>query len=70
MGLLSMAVRSANYMRDVKAEVKKVTWPSWDDLRRTTTVICIVVICIGIVIGLIDKFFALVFIDWLPRFFG
>lgn len=70
MGLASMATRSALYMRDVKAEVKKVTWPTWDDLRRTTVVICIVVICIGIVIGLIDKLFAMIFIDLLPRFFG
>lgn len=70
MSVASIAKRSASYMRDVKAEVKKVTWPSWDDLRRTTMVICIVVICIGILIGLIDKLFAWIFIDLLPRFFG
>jgi len=65
-----MVARSVKYMRDVQNEVKKVTWPTWDDLRRTTWVIIIVVIIIGIVIGLMDKLFSVIFIDLLPRVFG
>jgi preprotein translocase subunit SecE len=58
------------YFREVRAEVRKVTWPSWDDLRRTTVVIIIVVIILGMIIGIMDFVFSKILIDWLPRLFG
>jgi len=58
------------YLREVRGEVRKVTWPSWDDLRRTTVVIIIVVIILGMVIGIMDFVFSKILIDWLPRLFG
>ncbi len=68
--VLAWANRSSAFLRDVRAEVRKVTWPTWDDLRRSTVVITIIVIIIGIVIGLMDWLFSLILIDFFGRAFG
>lgn len=62
--------RARDYIGAVREEVRRVTWPSWDDLRRSTIVIIIVVIIIGIIIGIMDFIFAQLFVEFLPRFFG
>lgn len=69
-GIVAFAQRSAGYVRDVRAEVRKVTWPTWDDLRRTTVVVSIFVIIIGIIIGILDRISSLLMIDWFPRLFS
>jgi preprotein translocase subunit SecE len=53
----------------VRGEVRKVTWPSWDDLRRTTVVVTIFVIIIGVIIGIMDVISSRVLIDFLGRLF-
>lgn len=37
--------------------VNKVTWPSWDELRNSTTIVVVASILFAIVILLIDKAF-------------
>ena len=39
----------------VPAEVRKVTWPSWEELKKATGVIIVFVILLGILIGLMDS---------------
>ena len=68
--VISLAQRSAGYVRSVRAEVHKVTWPSWDELKRTTVVVTIFVIIIGIIIGILDRISSLLMIDWFPRLFS
>jgi len=65
-----MAGRTTRYIRDVRTEVSKVTWPSIEDLRRSTLVIIVVVIIIGIIIGLMDLLFSKIVIDLFPRLFA
>ena len=67
--VVSFAQRTAGYLRDVRGEVRKVTWPSWADLRRTTVVVTIFVIIIGLIIGLMDVVFSKILIDFLGRLF-
>jgi len=67
---LAFSVRTVDYLSAVKAELKKVSWPSSDELRRSTLVIIAFVIVIGIVIGLMDAFFSKLLIDYLGRMFG
>ena len=69
-GVVSFAQRSAAYVREVRAEVRKVTWPTWIDLRRTTVVIVIFVIVVGIIIGLMDWVASKILIDLFGRIFG
>src|SRR3989442_867554 len=46
----------------VPAEVRKVTWPSWDELKKATGVIVVFVISLGVLIGLMDSTLQLVFV--------
>ena len=68
-GVLVAAQRTVDYVRKVRAELDKVTWPSWSDLRRMTVVITIFVIVIGIIIGIMDRVSSLILIEWLGRLF-
>jgi len=65
----ALAQRSVGYLREVRAEIRKVTWPTWPDLRRTTVVVSIFVIAIGIIIGIMDVVSSKLLIDVLGRLF-
>lgn len=68
--VLSFVQRSALFLQHVRSEVRKVTWPSWDDLRKSTAIITVLVVIIGIIIGVMDAIFSKVLIDWLGRAIG
>jgi preprotein translocase subunit SecE len=59
--------RSVIYLREVRAEVERVSWPTPDDLRRTTLVIIVFVIVIGLIIGLMDMISQWLLINLLGR---
>jgi len=61
--------RFIQFLRDVRNELRKVTWPSFDELKKATTVIVIFVTILGILIGLMDSFFQLVFVKLVARMF-
>ena len=44
----------AHFLSDVSAEVKKITWPTRDDLRKATMVILLFVVVVAIIIGTMD----------------
>jgi preprotein translocase subunit SecE len=67
---LSLVQRSSQFVREVRAEMRKVSWPSWDDLRKSTLTITVIVILIGILIGLMDWLFSKILIDLFGRVFG
>lgn len=66
----ALAQRSTTFMREVRAEIRKISWPTWDDLRRSTLVITVIVIILGIMIGLMDWLFSKILIDLFGRIFG
>lgn len=68
--VFAFAQRSAAYMHDVRAELRKVSWPTWDDLRKSTVVIIILVVVVGVIIGVMDLVFSKILIDFLGRAFG
>ena len=57
------------FFRDVRAELRKVTWPTFDELRKATLVIVIFVTILGIVIGLMDAMFQFVFVKAVAKLF-
>ena len=65
--LVALAQRSAVYIQDVRSEIHKISWPTWDDLRKSTTVILIIILIVGAVIGLMDLLFSKLLIDWLGQ---
>jgi len=46
------------FLREVKAEIKKVTWPSKNEVYSTTVVVLIATTFIGIYLYLLDIFFS------------
>ncbi len=68
--VFAAAQRSAAYIREVRGEVKKVTWPSVEELKKSTVVIVIFVIIIGLIIGLMDWLFSILLISFVGRLFG
>ncbi|MFQ5889716.1 MAG: preprotein translocase subunit SecE [Gemmatimonadota bacterium] len=50
------------FAEDVQAEMRRVTWPDWSQLRNATGVILIFVIILAIIIGTMDSVF-----NWLVR---
>jgi preprotein translocase SecE subunit len=53
----------------VPAEVRKVTWPSWDELKKATGVIIVFVIFLGGLIGLMDTLLQFVFVTSVAKLF-
>jgi len=53
----------------VPAEVRKVTWPSWEELKKATGVIIVFVILLGVLIGLMDSTLQLVFVSAVASLF-
>jgi len=47
--------RVVDFLRDVRNEIRKVTWPTRDELRRATLVIVVFVSLLGVIIGLMDS---------------
>jgi preprotein translocase subunit SecE len=64
------AQRSVGFLQQVRSEVRKISWPSWDDLRKSTIIITILVIIVGIIIGIMDAVFSKILIDWFGRAIG
>ena len=61
--------RFFQFLRDVRNELRKVTWPTFEELKKATTVIVIFVSVLGIMIGLMDSFFQFVFVKLVARVF-
>ncbi len=43
------------FLKEVKIEMKKVTWPNRDDLTTYTVVVLIVVLIMAVYIGIVDR---------------
>ena len=51
--------RLAEYSRETREELKKCTWPSWDELKGSTVVIAISIVILGGFTVLVDYVFSL-----------
>lgn len=57
------------FLSSVPAEMRKVTWPDWEQLRNATGVIIIFVLIVAGIIGLMDLVFRQA-VDTTIRFLG
>ena len=51
--------RITRFFKEVKSELKKVTWPSKKQVTKNTLVVIAAVVLIGIVIWVLDLIFSL-----------
>ena len=68
--VMALAGKSVRYVRDVRAEMRKVTLPTMAELRQQTVAIVIVVTIVGVIIGIMDWFFSFTLIRTLGRLIG
>jgi preprotein translocase subunit SecE len=50
-----------DYVRDVRVEMSKVTWPTRDELRESTIVVLVMVLIMTVFIGIVDRVLSLAF---------
>ena len=53
-----MANKAAGFVNEVKSELKKVSWPTRDELIASTTVVLISVAILSIFVGICDLIFS------------
>jgi preprotein translocase subunit SecE len=47
--------RAKAFLKDVRVELTKVTWPTWQELKGQTMVVLIAVLIISAFIGIVDR---------------
>jgi len=50
----STRAERSNYFADVVGELRKVVWPTWDELRRMTGIVLLTVVILAALIGVAD----------------
>ena len=51
----------ADYVRDVRVEMNKVSWPSRRELRDSTLVVIVMVFLVAVFIGIVDRALTIAF---------
>jgi preprotein translocase subunit SecE len=59
--------QTRDFLAGVREEVRKVTWPTRDELVKATRMIVVLSIVLGVVIGLMDWVLQLIFVDGIAR---
>ena len=59
-------VRLSNYIQETKEELKKCTWPTWDELKGSTVVVMISIAILGAYTIGVDFVLAL-FVRWMTQ---
>ncbi len=67
--VIAAGIRTKTYLKDVRSEIKKVTWPDVAELKRSTLVIVVFVMILGVIIGVMDWAFSKILIDGLGGLF-
>ena len=65
----SLPARLVGFLRDVRAEIGKVTWPTRDEIRKATLVIVVFVTVLGLLIGLMDTVLQFILVRMVARVF-
>lgn len=55
-----MLKKIQQFLKEVQFELKKVSWPTWEELRGSTIIVLFFSIMLGTILFLIDWFFTLI----------
>lgn len=50
-------VRLSNYVQLTKEELRKCTWPTWDELKGSTLLIAVAIVALGVFTMVVDYLF-------------
>ena len=62
-GVTGFLSKVANFLTSARAEMKKVTWPTRDELFKATRMILILSVVLGLMIGLLDLVLQKILVD-------
>jgi len=62
--------RTRGFLTDVSEELRKVTWPTRDELIKATRMILVLSIVLGITIGLMDWLLQAILVNGIARLRG
>ncbi|MDA1081029.1 MAG: preprotein translocase subunit SecE [Gemmatimonadetes bacterium] len=66
----SLPARIVTFYHEVMAEMRKVTWPDWPQVRQLSIGVVVLSLFIGLLIFIMDNILQLVLVRWLPRLFS
>ncbi len=66
----SLPERTVAFYHDVMAEMKKVTWPDFPQVRQLSISVILLSLFIGGVIAIMDVILQQVLVRWIPSLFG
>ena len=59
--------RAGNFLTAVRAEMRKVTWPTRDELKKATRMIVVLSLALGVAIGIMDVVLQKILVDGVAR---
>ena len=59
-------MRLGNYVQETREELRKCTWPTWGELKGSTTVVMISIVLLGAFTVGVDFLFTLL-VRWMTR---
>jgi preprotein translocase subunit SecE len=62
--------RTRTISNEVASELMKVTWPSWEETRTSTTAVVVASLVASVVLFGIDTMAYKLMVDWLPALWG
>ena len=65
--VVGWAGQTRDFLVAVREELKKVTWPTRDELIKATRMIVVLSIALGVLIGLMDWLLQLIFVEGIAR---
>jgi preprotein translocase subunit SecE len=55
------SIPGLGFLREAKAELKKVTWPGKTQIWYSTLIVIVFTLCVSVYLGILDFFFAWLF---------
>ena len=55
------------FLRGTKSELKKIVWPTWDQVVKNTFVVIVVVLIVALIIFGLDSLFLKTVIKWFTK---
>ena len=59
-------VKLRNYILETREELRKCTWPTWEELRGSTVLVMISIVLLGVFTVAID-YVLVVFVNWMAK---
>jgi len=50
-------LKLSNYIQQTKEELRKCTWPTWDELKGSTALIAVSIVALGVFTMVVDYIF-------------